>query len=132
MTISTETVVSDRHTDKRTKERRTVNLPARLTWRDARGTMRFATGVARNVSELGVYIECHAPVSIPLYRIVQLQIERDGVNAGAIPAALLRGRVLSAVYRVSPASISKRQGFALRLMVDPRTAAVSEPARATA
>jgi hypothetical protein len=106
-------------------------VPARLTWKDARGTMRFATGVARNVSDFGVYIECQTPVSIPLYRIVQVQIERDGL-ASTLPSALLRGRVLSAVYRISPASMSKRQGIALRLMVDPRTVAATEQARATA
>ena len=130
--ISTAPVLDDRDTDKRTAERRTVSLPARLTWKDARGTMRFATGVARNVSEFGVYVECHTPVSIPLYRLVQLQIERDGAAPSAVPTTLTRGRVLSAVYRISPASISKRQGLALRLMVDPRAVATTEPARATA
>jgi hypothetical protein len=58
-------VVENLRTDKRTTERRAVSLPARLTWKDARGTMRFASGIARNVSELGVYIECPTPVSIP-------------------------------------------------------------------
>ena len=71
------------------------------------------------------------PGVVPLYRIVQVQIERDGTAATALPAALLRGRVLSAVYRISSASMSKRQGIALRLMIDPRTLAASEPARAT-
>ena len=113
-------------------ERRSVSLPARLTWKDARGTMRFASGIARNVSELGVYIECPTPVSIPLYRLVQVQIERDGVASSALPPALMRGRVLSAVYRISPASLTKRQGLALRLMLDPRSMAAAEPTRATA
>ena len=132
--ITTEAAVvssNSRLSDKRTAERRAVSLPARLTWKDARGTMRFASGVARNVSDFGVYIECQTPVSIPLYRIVQVQIERDGM-ASTLPSALLRGRVLSAVYRISPASMSKRQGIALRLMVDPRTVAATQPARATA
>ena len=117
---------------KRAAERRAVNLPARLTWKDARGTMRFATGVARNVSDFGVYIECQTPVNLPLYRIVHVQIERDATASNALPTALLRGRVLSAVYRISPPSMSKRQGIALRLMIDPRTLAASEQARATA
>jgi len=94
--------------------------------------MRFATGVARNVSDFGMYVECHTPVSIPLYRIVQVQIDREGMASGAVPAALVRGRVLSAVYRVSQASMSQRQGFALRLMVDPRSMAAAEQTRATA
>jgi len=130
--ISSAPVVENLRTDKRAVERRAVSLPARLTWKDARGTMRFASAIARNVSDFGLYIECPTPVSIPLYRLVQVQIERDGMAANAIPLALMRGRVLSAVYRVSPASMTQRQGLALRLMVDPRTMAAAEPARATA
>jgi hypothetical protein len=67
-----------------------------------------------------------------LYRLVQVQIERDGVSTSAIPPAFTRGRVLSAVYRVSPASMTRRQGLALRLMVDPRTMVAAEQTRATA
>ena len=132
MGMLSATLADNRVSDKRTAERRNVCLPARLTWKDARGTMRFATAVARNVSEFGVYVECLTPVSLPVFRLVHVQIERDSAVASAVPAALVRGRVLSAVYRISPASMSKRQGLALRLMVDPRTMAVSEPARATA
>jgi hypothetical protein len=132
MQMLSATLAESRARNKRTAERRNVCLPARLTWKDARGTMRFATAVARNVSEFGVFVECLTPVSIPLYRLVHLQIERDNGVASALPAALVRGRVLSAVYRVSPASMSKRQGLALRLMVDPRTMAASEQARASA
>ena len=119
--------------NKRSTERRRVTLPARLTWKDARGATRFATVVARNVSQFGVYVEAPSPVSIPLYRLVQFQLERDVREDEAIPAALQQGRVLSAVYRVSPPSSSQPQGLALRLMVDPRqSAAVPDPARATA
>jgi len=107
------------HHNKRHNDRQTVALPARLTWKDQRGTTRFAAVVARNISEQGVYVECHSPVSIPLYRLVQFQLERE-VRDGGIPAAVQQGRVLSAVYRVSPPSPSKLQGLALRLMVDPR------------
>jgi len=117
----------------RSAERRSVALPARLTWKDQRGTTRFATVVMRNVSEFGVYVECHSPVSIPLYRLVQFQLERDVREADALPLALRHGRVLSAVYRVTPPSSSRPQGLALRLMVDPKQRSVSvEPARATA
>jgi len=119
--------------DKRTTERRDVALPARLTWKDQRGTTRFATVITRNVSDFGVYVESTSPLSIPLYRLVQFQLERDGRPGDALPGALQQGRVLSAVYRVTPPSSSKKQGLALRLMVDPRrVAAVVEDARATA
>jgi hypothetical protein len=118
---------------KRAAERRTVALPARLTWKDQRGATRFAAVVTRNVSDFGVYVECQSPVSIPLYRLVQFQLERDIRDSDALPSALQQGRVLSAVYRVTPPSSSHGQGLALRLMVDPRrTAVASEDTRATA
>ena len=112
----------------RAAERRPVTLPARLTWKDQRGTTRFATVVTRNVSDLGVYVECQSPVSIPLYRLVHFQLERDIRDCEQLPAALQHGRVLSAVYRVTPMSASKPQGFALRLMVDPKRLAASASA----
>jgi hypothetical protein len=108
---------------KRASARHDVLLPARLTWKDQRGATRFAAVVMRNVSEHGVYVECHTPVAIPLFRLVQLQLEREGRQTEAIPAPLQQGRVLSAVYRVSAPSSSEPQGIALRLMVDPGRAA---------
>lgn len=107
----------------RASERRPVALPARLTWKDQRGTTRFATVVTRNVSEHGVYVECRSPVSIPLFRLVQFQLEREVRPMDALPESLQQGRILSAVYRVSPASANRPQGLALRLMVDPKRAA---------
>jgi hypothetical protein len=118
----------------RSVERRPVALPARLTWKDQRGATRFATVVARNVSDFGVYVECQSPVSIPLFRLVQFQLERD-VYDGNLPGSLRQpGRVLSAVYRVSPPSSSRPQGLALRLMIDPARIAATESVatRATA
>jgi hypothetical protein len=123
---------ADTACDKRSVQRRTLAVPARLTWKDQQGATRFATVVTRNVSDYGVYVECQSPVSIPLFRLVQFQLERDARDTDALPASLKHGRVLSAVYRVSPASKSTPQGFALRLMVDPKRAVAVEPARATA
>ena len=119
----------------RTTERRTVTFPARLTWKDQRGATRFASVVVRNVSEYGVYVECLSIVSIPLYRLVQFQLERDVREADALPETFQQSRILSAVYRVSPPSAGgKPQGLALRLMIDPkrRPATTVEAARATA
>ena len=117
----------------RSAERRAVALPARLTWKDQRGATRFATVVTRNVSDFGVYVECQSPVSIPLFRLVQFQLERDVRGADTLPGTLQQGRVLSAVYRVTPPSPSQPQGLALRLMIDPRrTAVATEETRATA
>jgi len=114
--------------------RRDIALPARLTWKDQRGTVRFASVVTRDLSEIGAFVECHSPVSIPLYRLVQFQVEAPGRDADGLPATLRSGRVLAAVYRVRPAKSSgARQGLALRLMVDPkRLVAEAADVRATA
>src|SRR4249919_2236580 len=115
--IWTETPATKTRDDanKRGTQRQPVTLPARLTWKDQRGTTRFATVVARNVSAFGIYVECQSPVSIPLFRLVQFQLERDSRDTGALPDALQQGRVLGAVYRVAPPSGSRPQGLALRL-----------------
>jgi hypothetical protein len=107
--------------NQRTCERRPMTLPARLTWKDQRGATRFATVVTRDVSDLGVYVECLSAVSIPLFRLVQFQLERDARVADPVPSPLKQGRILSAVYRVTPSTPEgSRQGLALRLMVDPK------------
>ena len=108
--------------DKRASERRAVTLPARLTWKDARGATRFASVVTRDVSDFGVYVECLSAVSIPLYRLVQFQLEREAREGDRLPGALRNGgRILSAVYRVKSATPQGgRQCLALRLMVDPK------------
>ena len=120
--IWTNPTTSQKPSNQRSGERRAVAFPARLTWKDQRGATRFASVVARNVSDYGVYVECHSIVSIPLYRLVQFQLEREsGRDADSLPCTLQQaGRVLSAVYRVTPPSSSKPQGLALRLMIDPK------------
>jgi hypothetical protein len=125
--------VKQPQTPKRAAERRSVTLPARLTWKDQRGATRFAAVVARNISDTGVYVECQSAFSIPLFRLVQLQLEREVRDADGLPYALRQGRILTAVYRVSPAtSQGQPQGLALRLMVDPRRITAVEQTRATA
>lgn len=83
--------------------------------------MRFASVVVRNVSDFGAYVESYSTVSIPLYRLVQLQVEGAARGTEELPLPLRRGRVLSAVYRVTPGTAdAARQGLALRLIVDPK------------
>jgi hypothetical protein len=107
--------------NKRAAVRIPLTLPARLTWKDQRGSTRFATVVTRDVSEFGVYVECQTPISISRFRLVQFQLERDARQYDTLPESLRQGRLLSAVYRVQPPTRSGgRQGLALRLMVDPR------------
>ena len=106
---------------KRIGRRREVRVPGRLTWRDASGTLRFASVVTRNVSEVDAFVECQVPTSIPLFRLVHFQIERSARDAPDLPHVLKQGKVLSAVYRVGPyhQSTGTPQGYALRLLVEP-------------
>ena len=102
--------------------RKKVSIPARLTWRDASGTLRFVSVVMRDVSDVDAFVECQVPALIPLYRLVHFQIERP-VRDGELPAVLQEGKVLSAVYRVGPhkTSTGTPMGYALRLLVEPKS-----------
>ena len=121
--------------EKRASSRQPATLPARLTWKDNRGATRFATVITRDVSEFGVFVEClSSAVSIPLYHLVHFQLERDIKQSDALPSSLRQGRILSAVYRVTPPMApGKPQGVALRLMIDPKRRNLDvEATRATA
>lgn len=108
--------------------RRKVRVQGRLTWRDAKGALRFASVVTRDVSDVDAFVECQAPTSIPLYRLVHFQVERNGRDCPGLPAVLQDGKVLSAVYRVGPyrSSTGTPQGYALRLLIDPTRLAVPD------
>lgn len=112
-------------------ERRKVAIPGRLTWRDASGTLRFASVMTRDVSDVDAFVECQVPTSIPLYRLVHFQVERQERDAD-LPASLQHGKILCAIYRVGPykPSTGTPQGYALRLLSDPRRSSL--PARAPA
>jgi hypothetical protein len=111
--------------------RKKVRVAGRLTWRDATGTLRFVSVMTRDVSDVDAFVECQVPASIPLYRLVHFQIERPSRESGELPAALQQGKVLSAVYRVGPymSATGTPQGYALRLLVEPKRAAVPAAAR---
>ena len=110
----------------RLSERRAIALPARLTWKDASGAVRFISVTTHDVSEAGVFVECEAGAAIPLYRLVHLQVERSTRMTEALPMRLRDGRVLSAVWRVAPCrrSTGTPSGYALRFLVDPQMLAV--------
>jgi hypothetical protein len=105
----------------RRSERRSLALPGRVTWKDSRGTTRFASVTTRDVSETGVFIEWSESTSIPLYRLVTFQLERDARNVDGLPIALRVGKVLSAVYRAGEfqKSTGTPEGYGLRLLVEP-------------
>jgi hypothetical protein len=113
----------------RSSERQSVSVPARLTWKDASGAVRFASVMTRDVSEAGVFVECEAGAAIPLYRLVHLQIERTTRGVEQLPTRLREGRVLSAVWRVAPCrrSTGTPSGYALRFLVDPGMPAAIVP-----
>jgi hypothetical protein len=118
-------------TSQRLSERRAISVPARLTWKDASGAVRFASVMTRDVSEAGVFVECEAGAAIPLFRLVHLQIERSTRNADLLPARLREGRVLSAVWRVAPCrrSTGTPSGYALRFLVEPTMPAMMQAER---
>jgi hypothetical protein len=121
-----QTVADNRHhgkTLKRSSERTAISVPARITWKDASGAVRFASVMTRDVSEAGVFVECDGGAAIPLYRLVHLQVERASLNQ-QLPLRLREGRVLSAVWRVAPCrrSTGTPSGDALRFLVDPQVA----------
>ena len=109
---------------RRPSDRTQIALRARLTWKDTSGAVRFASVVTRDVSDSGAFVEADCAVSIPLYRLVHLQIERDARGGSAIPERLRDGRVLSAVWRVGPCrrSTGTPEGYALRFLVQPAEA----------
>ena len=105
----------------RRAERRPLALPGRVTWKDSRGATRFASVITRNVSETGVFIEWSEPASIPMYRLVSFQLEREARDADGVPEVLRSGKVLSAVYRLGTfqRSTGTPEGYGLRLLVEP-------------
>ena len=109
----------------RSSERVTISVPARITWKDASGAVRFASVMTRDVSDAGVFVECDASAAIPLYRLVHLQVERSSNLSQQLPTRLREGRVLSAVWRVAPCrrSTGTPSGYALRFLVDPQMTA---------
>jgi hypothetical protein len=116
--ISRQSSSEGRHA--RIGNRRRVSVPARLTWRDASGTLRFVSVMTRDVSDVDVFVECQVPASIPLFRLVHFQVERPARDGQELPAALREGKVLSAIYRVGPykTSTGTPSGYALRLLVE--------------
>jgi hypothetical protein len=118
--------------EKRTSERRRLEVPGQIVWKDARGTTKFASVVTRNVSEHGVAVECLNGAAIPLYRLVYFQIDREARNRPDLPAALRKQNVLSAIFRVGPFSpeTGSPSEYALRLLVEPARPATTPAAPA--
>jgi hypothetical protein len=110
--------------------RQRMSVPARLTWKDATGAVRFASVTTRDMSDTGAFVECASQAPIPLFRLVHLQLEAPSPMA---PANLNGARLLAAVWRVeSPASRhGAPSGYALRFLVEPAMMPALAPAYAS-
>src|SRR5512132_2902362 len=111
--------------EKRASERRRLNVPGQIVWKDARGTTRMASVVTRDVSDNGVRVECLGGTPIPLFRLVYFQIDRDARGRADLPAALRKTSGLSAAFRVGPCqqSTGAPSDYALRMLVEPQAQA---------
>ena len=110
--------------EKRTSERRPVSVPGQIVWKDARGATKLISVITRDVSDNGVAVECLNGATIPLYRLVYFQVDREARHQPDLPDALKKPNVLSAVFRVgadnrAPGAPSE---YALRLLVEPARA----------
>jgi hypothetical protein len=113
--------------ERRLAERVRVEVPGQIVWKDARGKTQMAAVVTRDISESGVSIECRVNASIPLYRLVYFQVDRQARNRPDLPLALRRQSVLSAVFRVGESSelTGRPLEYGLRMLVEPKPAAAA-------
>jgi hypothetical protein len=118
--VANSTLVPAVSATQRTTSRQRVALPARLTWKDHGGAVRFVSVTTRDLSDTGAFVECAGAAPLPLFRLVHLQLEQ--ASAGA-DHPLATGRVLAAVWRVERGKdAGPAQGYALRFMLDPNQA----------
>jgi hypothetical protein len=117
--------------ERRQAERRRLEVPGQIVWKDARGTTRIASVVTRDVSENGVSVECLSGTPIPAYRLVYFQIDRDARHRSDLPAALRKTSVLSAIFRVGDCqqATGAPRDYALRLLVEPERKVATPPTR---
>ena len=114
--------------ERRSADRVALAIPGQIVWKDAHGKTQMANVVTRDISESGVSIECRVNTSIPLYRLVYFQVDRQARNRPDLPAPLRRQTVLSAIFRVGASSeiTGRPVEYGLRLLVEPKAAAANE------
>ena len=110
--------------EKRTSERRQLSVPGQIVWKDARGATKLTSVMTRDVSDHGVSVECLNGATIPLYRLVYFQVDREARHQSDLPDALKKPNVLSAVFRVGEdnRATGAPSEYALRLLVEPERA----------
>lgn len=115
-TVANSLLTNNVSATQRTNSRQRVAVPARLTWKDQGGTVRFASVVTRDLSDGGAFVECSSAAPLPLFRLVHLQLETPTAGPNH---PLTAGRVLAAVWRVERTDAAGAQGYALRFLFDP-------------
>lgn len=107
--------------EKRSSERRRLAVPAQIVWKDAKGTTRMVPVVTRDVSELGVSVECLGGTPIPQFRLVYFQVDKEARHRLDLPPVLRKSNVLSAVFRVGECkrATGAPSDYALRILVEP-------------
>ena len=110
--------------EKRTSERRRLSVPGQIVWKDSRGATKLTSVMTRDVSDHGVAVECLNGATIPLYRLVYFQVDREARHQPDLPEALKKPNVLSAVFRVGAdnRATGAPSEYALRLLVEPARA----------
>lgn len=110
--------------EKRTSERRRISVPGQIVWKDTRGATKLTSVMTRDVSDIGVSVECLNGATIPLYRLVYFQVDREARHQADLPDALKKPNVLSAVFRVGAdnRATGGPSEYALRLLVEPARA----------
>ena len=108
--------------EKRGSDRLPIRVPGQIAWKDAHGRTQMAAVLTTDVSESGVRFECRGSLTLPLFRLVFFQVDRAARGRADLPEILKKQTVLSAVFRVGPASqvTGTPTEYALRLLVEPR------------
>ena len=104
--------------------RRQVALPARLTWKDASGAVRFTSVVTRDVSEAGVFVDADGARRHPALPHRPRAARTDRTRHGRRPdASARRPRLVGGLARRAVPAVD---GDAVRI----RVALPGRPARA--
>jgi hypothetical protein len=104
-------------------------VPAQIVWKDARGATRMMAVTTRDVSDIGVSVECAGGTPIPVFRLVHFQIDKEARMRRDLPA-VLRKSACSLPCSASgpvPAATGAPAEYALRLLIEPAERAAAAP-----
>ena len=115
--------------EKRSAERRRLQVAGQIIWKDGRGQTRLAAVTTRDVSDHGASIECRSELNLPLYRMVYFQVDRHLRNRAELPEVMRKHSVLAVVFRIGACSeaTGSPSEYGIRLMVEPKRTPVTRP-----